>query len=163
MSATTEIRSDIQSANQWRRLGAGMLAAFVFGVAFFSICQRSAEDLTLVFVDSPRNIVPEGHVAQVKIFRTIVPKGSTVYYIMGQQEGWQFGLWQRSLYPDYVVLPVIGLANLNADQSGKIRAEKHIDFALSAGDPPLNPGFDSPVSLPPYPNGIPVILGKLRP
>ena len=140
-----------------------MLAAFVFGVGFFSICQRSLEDLRLVFVDSPHNIVPAGHLAQVNIFRTIVPKGSTVYYIMDQQQAWQFGLWQRSLYPDYVVLPVIGLANTHADEFRRVRADKHIEFALSAGAPPLNPGFDSPVPLPPYPDGIPVILGKLRP
>lgn len=163
MAATTQIRPEIRPVNEWRRLGAGMLAAFVFGVAFFSIYQRSVEDLTLVFVDAPRNIVPEGHRAQVRIFRSIVPKGSTVYYIMDQQEAWQFGLWQRSLYPDYVVLPVTGLAELHADGFRKVQADKHIDFALSAGAHPLNPGFDSPLSLPPYPDGIPVILGKLRP
>ena len=154
---------DIHSVNEWRRLGAGMLAAFVFGVAFFSMGRRSAEDLRLVFVDAPRSIVPAGHVAQVKIFRQAVPKGSTVFYIMDQPEGWQFGLWQRSLYPDYVLLPVTGTAELNADGFRKVRLDKGINFALSAGNPPLNPGFDSPVSLSAYPNGIPVVLGKLRP
>jgi len=149
--------------NEWRPLGAGMLAAFVFGVAFFSMGRRSAEDLRVVFVDAPRNIVPEGHVTQVKIFRNLVPKGSTVFYITDQPEGWQFGLWQRSLYPDYVVLPVTGTAELNGDRYRNVRLDRSIDFALSAGNPPLNPGFDSPVSLPAYPNGIPLVLGRLRP
>jgi hypothetical protein len=54
--------------NAWRRLGAGMLAAFVFGVAFYSMGRTSAEDLTLVFVNAPHSIVPPGHVAQVAIF-----------------------------------------------------------------------------------------------
>jgi hypothetical protein len=140
-----------------------MLAAFVFGVVFFSMGRRSAEDLTLVFVNAPRSIVPEGHMAQVTIFRNIVPKGSTVFYLMDQPEAWQFGLWQRSLYPDYILLAVTGLAQLNEDGFREIRRDKHIDFALSAGNPPLNPGFDSPVVLPAYPNGIPVVLGKLQP
>ncbi len=139
-----------------------MLAAFVFGVAFFSMARRSAEDLRVVFVNAPRTIVPEGHTEQVTIFRKIVPKGSTVFYIMDQPEGWQFGLWQRSLYPDYVVLAVAGLTQLNTDESRKIRRDKGIDFALSAGNPPLDPGFDSPLLLPAYPGGIPVVLGRLQ-
>ncbi len=153
----------ISENSEWRRLAAGMLAAFVFGVAFSSMGRRSVEDLSLVFVNAPRNIVPEGHVAQVEIFRKVVPKGSTVFYIRDQPEGWQFGLWQRSLYPDYFVLPVTGVAELNADQSRQLRLDKGIDFALSAGNPPLGDALDSPVSLPAYPNGIPVVLGKLRP
>jgi hypothetical protein len=148
---------------EWRRLAAGILAAFVFGIAFFSMARRSVEDLTLVFVNAPRSIVPAGHVAQVAIFRKIVPKGSTVFYLMDQPEGWQFGLWQRSLYPDYVLLAVTGVAQLNADEFRKVRLDKGIHFALSAGSPPLNPGFDSPVSLPAYPGGIRIILGKLQP
>ncbi len=125
--------------------------------------RRSAEDLTLVFVNAPHSIVPPGHVAQVAIFRKIVPKGSTVFYLTDQPEAWQFGLWQRSLYPDYVLLGVTGVAQLNANEFRKIRLDEHIDFALSAGNPPLNPGFDSPVLLPAYPNGIPEVLGKLQP
>jgi hypothetical protein len=48
---------------------------------------------------------------------------------MDQPEAWQFGLWQRSLYPDYVVLAVTGLPQLNADEFRKIRLDKRIDFA----------------------------------
>jgi hypothetical protein len=140
-----------------------MAAAFVFGVTFIAMGQRSVQDLTLVFVDAPRHIVPEGHVTQVEVFKKRIPKGATVFYFMDTSEGWQVGLWQRSLYPDYVVLPVTVTAESRRDEARVLRERNQIDYALSAGRPPLDVGFDWQVLLPGYPNGIPIILGKLQP
>ena len=139
-----------------RRFLIGVLAAFVFGVAFYAAGKRSIEDRTLIFVHSPRRIVPEGHVEQVKIVKRRVLKGSTIFYLMDQPEYWQIGLWQRSLYPDYAVLPVVGREELRTNRA-------RIEFVISAGTPPIDPGFEWQVPLPGYPNDVPVILGKLRP
>jgi hypothetical protein len=134
----------------------GVVAALVLGVAFWAAGKRTIEDLTITFVQAPRKIVPEGHVDQVKIVRGRVRAGSTIFYLMDQPEAWQLGLWQRSLYPDYVVLPVVGREELRTHRASMV-------FVISAGTPPLDPGFEWQVPLPGYPNNVPAVLGKIRP
>ena len=139
------------------------VAVLVFGVAVSVAVRRSIEDLTLVFVHSGRQIVPEGLDAQVKIMRRVVPTGSTIFYILDKPEAWQLGLWQRSLYPDYVVLPIQGLAQLETAEAHRLREANRIEYAISAGQPPVNPAFQWQLVLPLYPNAVPTILGKLAP
>jgi hypothetical protein len=139
-----------------RRFLLGVVAALVLGVAFWAAGRRTIEDLPLIFVQAPRQIVPEGHVEQVKLVRRRLPKGSTIFYLMDQPEAWQLGLWQRSLYPDYAVLPVVGRDELRTNRA-------RIEFVISAGTPPLDPGFEWQVPLPGYPNNVPAVLGKIRP
>src|ERR1035438_5342437 len=124
-----------------RQLLASVLAAFAFGVALSAAAHRSIEDATLVFVSAPHHIVPDGHDAHVRLMKTVVPTGSTIFYIMDKPEAWQLGLWQRSLYPDYVVLPIQGLAQLHTARSRQLREENRIEYAISAGNPPMNPPF----------------------
>ena len=145
------------------RLLTSVLAAFVFGVAMAAAVHRSVEDLTLIFGHAPYHIVPDGHYAQVKILKTIVPAGSTIFYIMDVPEAWQLGLWQRSLYPDYFVRPIYGSAQLQRTDHQRFREKKGVEYAISAGSPPINPGFQWQVALPAYPNGVPLVLGKLPP
>lgn len=146
-----------------KRMVANLLAAFVFGVALASAIRRSVEDLTLVFVNAPHEIVPQGHQEQVRFMKTVVPVGSTVFYILDQSEAWQVGLWQRSLYPDYLVIPVHGLAELDTVPFRQLRAEKGVVFSLAAGNPPPDPGFQWKRVLGAYPNSIPTVLGRLPP
>lgn len=162
-----DVNAEQGSANytgiELRRLFGGMLAAFVFGVVVSAAVHRSIEDATLVFVNAPHHIVPDGHTAQVKVVRTIVPRGSTVFYIMDRPEAWQIGLWQRSLYPEYVLLPIQGRAQLQTIESRRLRQENGIQYAISAGNPPIDPAFKWHLALSSYPNAIPTIVGKLPP
>jgi hypothetical protein len=146
-----------------RRLLASAIAAFAFGVALSAAAHRSIEDATLVFVDAPHHIVPDGHNAQVRLVKTVVPAGSTIFYIMDKPEAWQLGLWQRSLYPDYVVLPIQGLAQLHTAVSRQLRERNRIEYAISAGKPPIDQPFQWQVALPSYPNVVPTVFGKLQP
>jgi len=134
----------------------------VLGSVLFSAVRRSYEDLTLVFVHAPRRIVPEGHIAQVKLFRSWVPRGSSVLYVMTQPEHWQLGLWQRSLYPDYVVIPVYDAREVTAASVEALRLRHQARFALSAGNLPTVTGFAWHIRLPDYPSGIPILLGRFE-
>lgn len=142
---------------------ANSLAALVLGVACSAAGIRFVQDTTRVFVDAPRSIVPAGHVEQVAIVRKHVAAGSTILYLMDTLDAWQFGLWQRSLYPDYTVVAVVGMQEWKSPAIRALVQKEHVVFAVSAGNPPLNPDFGWQLALPAYPAGIPVILGKLGP
>jgi len=160
---TGAVSTDPDRREPASRLLTRVLAAFVLGVAAAAAVHRSVEDATLVFIHAPHEIVPEGHKEQVKIVKAAVPAGSTLFYLMDVPEAWQLGLWQRSLYPAYIVQPAHGAAQLKEARRQALRDGKKVDFAISAGNPPLNPGFQWQAALPPYPNGIPATLGKLPP
>ncbi len=144
-----------------KRILVGLLAVITFAVAFSAATLRSYEDLNLLLFSAPAHIVPAGHDQQVRLLRTLVPAGSTIFYLMDNPEAWQLGLWQRSLYPDYRVYPINGLSELRAAPSGRLRREYGTRYVLSAGNPPLNPGFEWQLVLPAYPNAIPTTLGRL--
>ena len=131
------------------------------GVALVVAVQRSIKDATLVFVDAPRRIVPDGLAEQVKLFRSVVPPGSTILYITDEPEAWHLGLWQRSLYPDYKIVPIQGRSQLHAIQGKKRQGGFRVNYALSAGNPQIDPPFQWKQELPQYPNGITTILGRL--
>ena len=145
-----------------RKITANLLALLVMGVAVNAARERSILDYKLVFHVAPRDIVPDGLKEQVLLVRSYVPVGAVIVYLMDKFEPWQFGLWERTLYPDYTIILVTGMkAFHSAAVQGEIK-RAGAGFILSAGKPPLDPGFDWKVVLPPYPNGIPVILGRLR-
>ncbi len=144
------------------RLAAGLLASVVFGAALYCAARRSVEDLTYIFRSAPRQIVPEGHDVQVQIVKRHVPQGETLFYFMDKPEAWQFGLWQRSLFPGYVLIPVRESAQIHSEMVRVLEARHHVRYALAAGSPPPNLSFSWKVPLPEYPNGIPTILGRLH-
>lgn len=144
-----------------RRFGAGILALVVGVSALTAAARRSADDITLVFRDAPLQIVPEGHTAQVKIVRSYMPRGAKLLYLMDNPEAWQLGLWQRSLYPDYVVIPVREAVGLDSPEIERLRLRHHIRFALATGSASSSPIFVWRTELPEYPNGIPLVFGRL--
>ena len=145
-----------------RRLLVHALAVLTFGAAALSTARRSIEDWKIVFVDSPREIVPAGLNEQVNTVKSVVPAGSTVFYLMDKFDPWQLGLWQRAMYPDYMVLPAEGIESLNSRAFRTLRADRRIEFVISSGSPAPDPGFQAPLTLPSYVFGTSTILGKLR-
>ena len=108
---------------------------------------------------TPPVALPPMHVTQVEMVKKIVPKGSLLFYYMPQPEPWQFGLWKRSLYPDYVVLPVVGLKQLASPQVQTIRRRHDVRYVLIEGAP-LD-GVNHPMKLPDYMHGKPMTLAEL--
>ena len=155
------IRTTNSRPRLWRQLTAGALAVVVFGSVLFAAARRTRADLTLIFRNAPLHIVPPGHVLQVRIFESMVPRGSTVFYITDKPEAWQLGLWQRSLYPDYVVIPVGSSAQFDTPAYRSARARYLVRYAIAAGNPPPAVRFDWETELPTYPNGIRCVLGRL--
>jgi hypothetical protein len=143
-----------------RLLVACSLLSVLFGSVLLSAARKSHEDLTVIFVYAPRKTVPDEHVEQVKIFKSWVPSGSTVFYIMSQPEAWQFGIWQRSLYPDYSVIPVYDSRKVAAADFEALRSRHRVRYALSAGHPPMVTSFAWQIRLPDYPHSIPIVLGR---
>jgi hypothetical protein len=43
-----------------------------------------------------------------------------------------------------------------------VRKKLLISYALSAGNPPPDPGFEWKIELPPFPGSVPTVLGKLK-
>jgi hypothetical protein len=146
---------EMQPQAPHRRLVAFAAAAFVFGATVVAALTRSTDDFFLVFRDAPRHIVPEGHREQVRIVEQTVPAGSTIFFLTDSPEDWRAGLWERSLYPRYTVVRIAGGAERLPDN-------REVRYAISAGAPPPDPGFECQTPLPPYPNGLPSILGRLR-
>jgi hypothetical protein len=155
--------SHLRFAIQLRRFMAATAASLIFVVGLYVAVQRARFDRTAVWVWAPATVFPEGHLQQVKVFRNKVPPGSTVFYLEDKPEGWQFGLWQRSLYPDYVVIRVFEANQIHNSAYEALRRGKSIRYALSAGSPPPDPGFISKFTLPAYPGGIPIAAGELQP
>lgn len=133
----------------------------VLGCSLYAAGLRSFADFTLVFRDAPRRIVPEGHDLQARIVRSRIPPGATILYVMAGQEAWQFGLWQRSLYPDYVLIPIRDFTAESAGQLKQLQAAHHIRFVLAAGTPPPAVPCGWMMTLPPYPHSVPITFGTL--
>ena len=157
------IEVGLAGKTDFRRRLAYSLAASVFALSLYITARRSFEDVGLIFLSAPLHIVPDGLEAQVKMVRDVVPRGSTLYFISDPAEPWLVGLWQRSLYPDYIVLPVQNFARREAEESRKLRTKDKVEYSISVGNPPANPGFQWRVELPAYPNALPAVLGRFSP
>ena len=153
----------MKSPPVWTRKFAAVLAVLLFTATAASALKRSWLDFDLILHWAPRRIVPPGHETQVWAFRQIVPPGSTVLFLMEQDEAWQIGLWQRSLYPDYLLLSEKSLAQMSSAAVQKLRSTKAFEYVLSQGARPLRAGLIEIRVLNPYPGSIPIILGRLPP
>lgn len=131
-------------------------------------------DLKAAFGDSPRHTIPPEIEAHVASLRGRIPPGESLFYVGNRQppDPWFSRLWQRAFYPTRVV---IFDAEKNPDVSDlppqprpaeleRLRKSYAIRYAISAGNPPLDPGFASREELAPipyYPYAI--WFGELRP
>jgi len=81
---------------------------------------------------------------------------------MDQPEYSQSALWRRSTYPDYPEIPIYDRTFIHTPTLEKLRGKFLISYALCAGNPPSDPGFEWKIELPSYPGSIPMVLGKLK-
>ncbi|HEY2014540.1 MAG TPA: hypothetical protein VGH38_13610, partial [Bryobacteraceae bacterium] len=136
------------------------LAVLVMSASLYVGVRRGIHDFTVIFHDASPYALPPAHVAQAEIVKERVPRGSTILYLTDQPETWQFGLWKRSLYPDYLLIAVAGTALLTSPQFAELRYRYQIRYVLLAGI--SLSGVRNRLQLPDYPGGIPIALAELE-
>ena len=137
------------------------IAVIVMASSLYIAARRSIADLTVTFHGSAPQTVPAGMLTRVEFVKRRVPKGSLiVYYTADPPDNWEFGLWERSLYPDYLVIPITDRALLRTKQFESLRYRYNAQYVLLANA--SLPDVRDSVPLPDYPGGIPVTLAKLE-
>jgi hypothetical protein len=130
------------------------LAAVVSGaLAFRNEIPRATSPAESVFSPAFRE--------QLRIVENRVPAGAPVLHISAQPEPWFSRLWQRGLYPRN---PIIVIQPWDYPRLAELRTKYATRFAVSAGKPPLDPGFAWKVDLGAVP-GLPgaTWFGELAP
>jgi hypothetical protein len=137
------------------------IAVLVMASSLYIAARRSIADLTAMFHNSAPQTVPAGMVTRVEFVKRRVPKGSLiVYYMDDPPDSWEFGLWERSLYPDYLLIPITGRALLRSKEFETLRYRYNAEYVLLANS--SLPGLRDSVPLPDYPGAIPITLAKLE-
>ncbi|HWZ86137.1 MAG TPA: hypothetical protein VN032_08050 [Thermoanaerobaculia bacterium] len=77
--------------------------------------------------------------AQLDEVRGRLPAGAELLHLSASPEYWYSRLWQRALYPDNET--ILMQPPLSLDRVHALRAKYRARFAISAGDPPFDPGF----------------------
>jgi hypothetical protein len=142
-----------------RGIIAASAAVVVMGCSLYVGVVDSLHENKVVFHDAPPDALPPGHVAQIEMFRKLVPKGSVVIYFMPQPETWRFGLWKRSLFPDYIILPVAGSKVLDSPPVVAFRKRHHVQYAILVNT--SLPEAAGVVPLPEYPPRTTTALARL--
>jgi hypothetical protein len=149
------------------RLGPGLLLlarALFAAVALAAILcgARAIRRSAAYLVQPPRSVFHPAFRAELETVRRRLPEGAVVLHLSASPEYWFSRLWQRALYPrneTIVVQPPWDAARVR-----ELKAKYHARFAISAGDPPSDPGFLWKMELAPPPLGPgSVWFGELRP
>ena len=91
-----------------------------------------------------------------------MPAGTVVLHLSAAPEYWYSRLWQRVLYPRNET--IVMQQPLTAERVRELRAKYGARFAISAGNPPWDPGYLWKVELGPLPS-VPGVtwFGELGP
>jgi hypothetical protein len=76
---------------------------------------------------------------QLREVKGRLPPKTEVLHLSAYPEYWYSRLWQRALYPDNETISI--QPPLSLERVHTLRAKYGARFAISAGDPPFDPGF----------------------
>ena len=77
--------------------------------------------------------------AQLRTVLQKLPEGACLFHLSTVQEDWFSRLWQRALYPRNDMILV--QPPLTRERIQSLRDRYGVRYAISFGDPPLDPGF----------------------
>lgn len=125
--------------------------AVVLATSLWAGVRGFAADIRLAFVDAPRHAIPPEILEQARLLKARIPRDAYVLYVGNQTppDNWFSRLWQRALYPRRVLILEQGKRAVTLDTKEQLRvkgleelrAEYSVRYALSAGNPPTDPGF----------------------
>lgn len=112
---------------------------FVFVAVAALLCGFRAFRREIPAIESPSRTVfsPEFR-EQVRRVTARLPAGASVLHVSSAPEPWFSRLWQRALHPRYRTIVV---QPWDVPRIAEFRAKYGARFAISAGHPPLDPGF----------------------
>jgi hypothetical protein len=98
---------------------------------------------------------------QVRAVQAKVKPGEVILHVSAAPEFWYSRLWQRALYPRNEV--IVLQPPVTPDRLRELRSRYGAHTAISAGDPPVDPGFAWKVDLGRASGAGETWLGELRP
>lgn len=101
------------------------------------------------FQEPPHRVLHPAFEAALRTVSQRLPEGARLLHLSAEPEYWYSRLWQRVLYPGnetIVVEPPI-----SPERVRSLRERYGVRFAISAGNPPFDPGFLWKVDLGPLP------------
>ena len=90
-----------------------------------------------------------------------IPPDSPVLLVVSEPDAWADGLWSRALYPNPIFL--MYKQDLGTQDDHELRRKYEVRFAVSIGDPPLNPGFRWQKPAPGWTGAGKVTFGEVEP
>ncbi len=166
--------TDQGSGARWRRGPLVAAAAILVAMSLWTGLRGFATDMRVAFRDAPRRAIPPEIEEQARLLKARLQRGESLIYFGNRKppDIWYSRLWQRALYPTTVLIverenravTLRGQEPPRMPSLEELRKSFSIPLAISAGNPPDDPGFVSHVALPRTP-GYPydLWLGELRP
>lgn len=167
-------RSRRRPASRWGRAALAVVGAIFFVTSLRAGYRGFASDLRLAFGSAPMHAIAPELMDQARMLRRRIPRGDSILYLGNQNppDNWYSRLWQRALYPRRLLILERAPSAVKLDTAARprlpgldeLRAAYPIRYAISAGNPPADPGFIAHEELPPVP-GFPyaVWFGELAP
>lgn len=138
------------------------IAVVVVGGAVYFGATSFAREIEMAFQGGRVSVISPQLTDGVLMVKRIAPSGSTIFYISQTPEYWNSKLWQRALYPDVAVILIQTSVEVDGPRLKQLKEKYSVHYALSVGDPPLDPGFRWHHSLPSLPGvGGQTWFGKL--
>jgi hypothetical protein len=149
-------------ASLLRRTLAYLLAAALLLSLSYPGIRAAASQVSAAIKEyrSKTEIVPPAVQAAAAHIRGKVPLGAPLFLVARDPDAWLHGIWLRALYPSPVFL--VYSAQLGTDTYNRLRVQHRIRFAVSIGQPPLNPGFVWSEPVPGFGNNAQVVFGRLQ-
>jgi hypothetical protein len=113
--------------------------SILVGAAALACGARALRRDAFVFTGPPRTPFPSEFRRQFRTVTERLPAGAFVLHLSASPESWYSRLWQRALYPrnDSIVMQ----PPLSPERVQEMRSKYGARFAISAGDPPFDPGY----------------------
>ena len=113
--------------------------SILVGAAALLCGARALRREAWVFGGPPQTSFPSPFREQLHTVTERLPPGAFVMHLSSAPEYWYSRLWQRALYPRNE--SVVMQQPLSPEHLRDIRAKYGARFAISAGDPPYDPGY----------------------
>ena len=145
------------------RRGIAYCLAAIFLLALAQAGTRAAVKQLRSSIESYRShnrLIPVGVERGAAYVRSQMPPDSPLLLVVSEPDAWADGLWQRALYPNPIFL--VYKEDLGTPEDHELRRKYGIRFAVSIGNPPLNPAFRWQRPLPDWTGAGQVAFGEVE-